>query len=264
MKKITLSFVSVCAMSSFVIAGGDFTPVIQPIIETPVVDTIVDSKYAVGVKVGTLGLGLDISRSITDKLNLRFNINGATYSDTGTESDVEYDYDLDMITAGLLLDYYPMESEFRLSAGAYYNGNEFALTGKPTTAGTFDINGVTYTTADLGSLKGTVDFDEFAPYIGIGWGNSTKKAGWGFSVDVGLMYHGEPNVDLTAVKGSAVTTAEDAFKIANPTATQAQIDAASGWDVIEANVQAEESDLINELNDYKIYPVVSFGVTYTF
>jgi hypothetical protein len=256
MKKIMLSLVSVCAMSSLAFAGGGFVEEVKPV-EVEIPETVISPKYAVGLKVGTLGLGLDISRSITQKLNVRLSLNGASYSDSGTESDVEYDYDLTLGTAGLLLDYFPMDNEFRISAGAYYNANEFELTGKPAVAGTYNINGTTYTTADLGALNGLVEFDEVAPYIGIGWGNSTKKAGWGFSVDVGVMYHGEPKVDLTATKGRGITDAEAAGGAAAVAATTL-------WNNIETDVASEETELLNELNDYKIYPVISFGVTYTF
>jgi len=240
MKKIALSLVSAMLLSSNAFAGGHFVPVVE---EPTVVETIIDPKYAVGLKVGTLGLGVDISRPITDKLNIRLNLNGASYSDTQCESDIEYDYDLTLASVGLLLDYYPMGNEFRVSAGAYYNANEFELTGQPAN-GAYNINGTTYTATQIGSLTGMVDFDELAPYIGIGWGNSTKKAGWGFSVDAGIIYHGDPNVELTPTCGTAVSAALCAE--------------------ITTNVEAERLDLLNELSDYKIYPVVSFGVTYTF
>jgi len=246
MKKITLSLVSIFAMNSLAFAGGTIVPVVEPVVEVPtVVETVIDPKYAVGLKVGTLGLGLDLSHSLTDKLNIRLNINGASYSDSSTEEGIDYDYDVDLLTAGLLLDYYPMGNEFRVSAGAYYNANEFALNAQANN-GTYTIGGNTYDARGV-ALNGTIDFDEFAPYIGIGWGNSTKQAGWGFSVDVGVMYQGEPNVDLTSTC--------DPTQVAGGTGTCA---------TITADVNTEEADLINELSDYKIYPVVSFGVTYTF
>ena len=237
-KKLTHSLLSVMALSAMAYAGGDIEE-IKPL----EVDVVEASKYAVGLKVGTLGAGLDISRSINEKLNIRFNINGATYSDTRCESNVEYDYDLTLATAGLLVDYFPMNNGFRISAGAYYNGNEFELTAQPQ-GGSYNINGVTYTTAQIGSLAGLIEFDELAPYIGIGWGNTTKTKGWGFYADAGIMYHGEPQVTLTPTCGSAVT--------------------AAACTTIQNDVEAERLDLVNELSDYKIYPVVALGVTYTF
>ncbi len=243
MKKIILSCVSLCAMSSVAFAGGDIIPDVKPVVMEEVLSG--NTSMAVGLKVGTLGLGLDISKSITQKLNLRLNVNGATYTTTDTQEGIEYDFDLELVTAGLLLDYYPMDNEFRVSAGAYYNGNEFTLDAKAS-GGTYTIGGNTYDARGV-SLKGLVDFDELAPYIGIGWGNSTKKAGWGFSVDLGVMYHGEPNVDLTAL-------CDPAF-VAGGTGTCA---------TINADVVTEEQELLNELSDYKLYPVVSVGVTYTF
>lgn len=237
MKKITLSFLSALLVSTSAFAGGDIEPVVEPVSVLPTVEEA--SKYAVGLKLGTLGLGLDVSRAITDKLNLRVNINGASYSDTQCESDIEYDYDLTLASVGLLLDYYPMNNEFRVSAGAYYNANEFELSAQAAN-GFITVNGTPYNATNY-RIDGMVDFDELAPYIGIGWGNSTKQSGWSFSVDLGVMYHGEPNVDLTPIclNGAAC----DAFT---------------------TSVTNEEAELINELNDYKLYPVFSVGVTYTF
>ncbi|MBN2824074.1 MAG: hypothetical protein JXQ76_02030 [Campylobacterales bacterium] len=235
-KKLTLSLASVAALSSSLYAGGDFVEEVKPIAVTEVLE----SQYALGLKVGTLGLGLDISKKISDKLNVRLNINGATYSDTQCESNIKYDYDLTLATAGLLVDYFPIANNFRVSVGAYYNANEFELTAVPN-GGTYNINNTLYTTNQIGSLTGMVDFDELAPYIGIGWGNSIKTKGWGFSVDAGILYHGEPNVALVANCGAVACS-----------------------DVIINNVEAERLELLNELSDYKIYPVISVGVTYTF
>ncbi|MBN2825331.1 MAG: hypothetical protein JXQ76_08410 [Campylobacterales bacterium] len=235
MKRTASLVVSSIVLSNLVFAGGDFVEEIKPIEVTEVLA----SQYAVGLKLGTLGLGLDISQKVTDKLNVRFNINGATYSDSQCEGDVNYDYDLTLATVGLLVDYFPMQSNFRVSAGAYYNGNEFEINAKAAN-GFITINNVAYNATNY-QVDGMVDFDEIAPYIGIGWGNTIKQKGWSFSVDAGVMYHGEPNVDLTPIclNGAACGTFTD-------------------------NVNIEEVDLRDELKDYQFYPVVSVGVTYTF
>jgi len=244
MKKLTLSLITLLSINAY--AGGDITPpvidVVVPDVVVPVTNTV---DYALGLKIGTLGVGLDLSIPINNQFNVRLNLNGASYSDNSTEEGIDYEYDLDLLTAGVLLDYYPMEnSEFRVTGGVYYNGNELELCGKPDATG-ITIGNITYNANQVGSLNGKVEFDEIAPYVGIGWGNAVKKGGWSFSADVGLMYQGEPEVTLTPVYGPLITNA----------GLQAPID---------AEVVREEAELQNELNDYKIYPVISVGVTYTF
>jgi hypothetical protein len=196
------------------------------------------------LKAGTLGAGIDVSKGIGETLALRLQANALSYDEDITESDVEYSADLGLKSAGLLLDWHPFSGTFRVSAGAYWNGNEAAATGRPT-GGTYVINGTTYSSSDIGSLNGQIDFSEVAPYFGIGFG-STPKAGRGmsFSFDLGVLYQGEPNVGLTVACGAALTV---------PECTQLQND-----------VAAEAGALQDDLKDYKFYPVVSFGIGYRF
>jgi len=58
MKKLTLSLVTVLAMSTFAIAGGDIAPVEEPMVEvvTPVVD---DSSFYVGLAYSYMNLTVD-------------------------------------------------------------------------------------------------------------------------------------------------------------------------------------------------------------
>ncbi|HKQ25030.1 MAG TPA: hypothetical protein VJT81_11375 [Burkholderiales bacterium] len=194
------------------------------------------------LKAGTLGAGLDVSKGISESLGLRLQANALSYDKDFTESDVDYHADVELKSAGLLLDWHPFSGVFRISAGAFWNGNEAIATGRPT-GGTYVINGTPYPAAQVGSLNGQIDFESVAPYIGIGFA-SAPKAGRGmtFSFDLGVLYQGEPNVALTAVCG-----------VPGPTCTQLQND-----------VAAEQAALQEDLSDQKFYPVVSFGIGYRF
>lgn len=196
------------------------------------------------LKAGTLGAGLDVTVGMSESLALRLQANALNYEDDLNESDVDYSADLELRSAGLLLDWHPFSGVFRVSLGAYWNGNEATAVGRPTD-GTYVINGVTYNAADIGSLNGQVDFESVAPYFGIGFA-SAPKAGRGvtFSFDLGVLYQGEPNVGLTATCGAGLPPA---------TCTQLQSD-----------VAAEQASLQEDLSDYKFYPVVSFGIGYRF
>jgi len=220
-KTITLTLASLMTLSSFSLAQGDI-------------------PYSIGFKVGTLGAGVDITKPINEQFNMRLNINGGSYSDSRCESNILYEYDMTLVTAGVLVDYYPSNNEFRVSAGAYYNGSEIDLSPQLQNMA-IDIGGTNYIAGQITSFEGLVDFDPIAPYIGIGWGNSaTQKAQeWSFDVDVGLLYHGEANVELDV--GCGVTDCNQ----------------------LNQNVEREKNQLLDEL-DYKIYPVIAFGATYRF
>ena len=214
-------------------AGGT-KDIVEPV--CVVIEVPQESYYNVALKVGTLGVGVDFSIPITDYLNARLNINGFSYSDTMTENGIDYSATATLLTAGLLLDYYPMASNaFRVSAGVYYNGNQ--LEGDADVNSAITLNGISYAVGNLNALAIETKANEVAPYIGIGWGNKGNEKGWGFSVDVGAMYHGEIGIDAT------VTTALPA---------------------VASDVEIERASLENDMSDYSFYPVIMLGVTYTF
>jgi hypothetical protein len=206
-------------------------------------DSEMFSKNALSVKAGTLGAGLELTTSILDNVNARVGVNGFKYSTSGSKSNIDYDIDLKLLTVSLLLDYSPFEaSQFRLTGGAMYNGNKLDMTGNPAVSGTFNFNGTTYTTTDVSSVDATVDFNKFAPYLGIGWGNAVKSAGWNFVADLGVMFQGNPDSSIsvnTTLTGTAKTA-------------------------LLNNVAAEQSKLDDDLDGFKYYPVASIGVSYRF
>jgi len=206
-----------------------------------VASTTAWADVGVLLKGGTLGAGLDVTKGLSETLGLRLQANALSYDEDLTESDVDYEADLELKSAGLLLDWHPFSGVFRVSLGAYWNGNEITATGKPS-GGTYTLNGVTYSSAEVGSLNGQIDFESFAPYLGIGWA-SAPKAGRGmtFSFDLGVLYQGEPNVALSVACGTTARCAQ-----------------------LQSDVAAEQASLQDDVKDYKFHPVVSFGIGYRF
>jgi len=221
-------------MLSLAYAGGSKN-IVEP--KCVVIDMPKESYYNMALKVGTLGVGVDFSMPITDYLNARLNVNGFKYSYDTTQNGIDYSATATLLSAGALLDYYPMSTNaFRISGGVYYNGNK--IEGDVNVVGS-TFNGNTYAN---GSVALESKFNEVAPYIGIGWGNKGEEKGWGFSVDIGAMYHGEPGIDAT------VTTT---LPIAAATA-------------LKNDVEAERAKLEDDFKSYSFYPVVMIGATYTF
>ena len=234
MKKL---IASVLILSS-AYAGGDINIVEPKYVE---IDVPQESYYTMALKVGTLGVGVDFSIPITDYLNARLNVNGFKYDYDTTQNGIDYSASATLLTAGVLLDYYPMSTNaFRISAGVYYNGNKVETDGELSTGVT--LAGTPYTPAQIGSLEFDSKFNEVAPYIGIGWGNKGSEKGWGFSVDIGAMYHGEPGIDAT------VTT-----NLPAPAST-----------TLKADVETERAKLEDDFKSYSFYPVIMIGATYTF
>lgn len=190
-------------------------------------------------RAGTLGLGLEVGRALSEKWTLRLGANLFSYDRDITESDINYDASLDLRNAGLTLDWHPFSGSFRMSLGAFHNANEFSVRGRPA-AGTFDINGTTYTAAQIGELSGKVDFERVAPMLAIGWGNTTRK-GFTYSVDIGVLYQRAPRAQLSVTCGSGVNCGQ-----------------------LQADVAAEQRQLQDDLDGYKFWPVLQLGVGWVF
>jgi hypothetical protein len=213
--------------------------------------TVSVSAGAVGlsVDIGTTGLGAHVSVPVRPDLNARFGINYLEYSyDTSTTS-VRYDSKAKLRTADALLDYFPAGNGFRLTGGVIYNGNRIDAVGRPSAAGTYTINGNTYTAASAGTLNGTIDFRKFAPYLGVGFGNAVaaqaaQNAGrWSFSADLGVMFQGSPSTSLSS-SGCVAPAAACA--------------------ALASDLGAEQRALNDKVNDYRYFPVVRIGANYRF
>jgi hypothetical protein len=196
------------------------------------------------VKLGTQGLGFDLAYQFAPGLYARGNLNGYSTSRDITESSVDYRANVRLQTTGLLIDWHPFDSGFRLSGGLYYNGNKFDLTGKPA-LGTFNLNGVTYSSADIGSLEGSLKFRSTAPYLGLGYFKSFS--GFSLTGDAGVMFSGTPKVRLDVTCGALLAGSIPAI------CAQAQQDAAR---------EAERAR--DSASSLRYYPVLSIGVGYAF
>ena len=189
---------------------------------------------AVTAKLGTLGLGVEGTFGLTEQFNARLGLNKFDFDRTETIDDIEYDLDLEWQTVSLLADWHPFGNSFRFTAGIMSNGNE--LSGS-STATSLTIGDTTYPGV---GLEAKLDFDSTAPYLGVGWGNAlSANKGWGFNVDVGVLFQGSGDVALT------------------PTGAGAGL-------VDPVDIAAEEQKFEDDIKDYKYYPVFSFGVSYKF
>ncbi len=204
---------------------------------------LAEGNLALTGKFGTLGFGAELSTALTDSAHLRFGVNAYNwYADT-TESGVDYDATWRTRTASVIGDFLPIQdSSFRISVGLFYNDNKLDLTAEPDAGNSYEINGTTYTAAQIGTLTGKLTFNKTAPYIGVGWGNAfAKPYGWSFVLDVGALYQGKPKFSLSS--NSTICNADATCR---------------------ANLAAEQQEAEEDLRSYRWYPVVSAGAVYRF
>ena len=165
---------------------------------------------SLGAQIGTLGYGAEVTYHVTSWLNLRGSLHlfDLTYKDTF--EGVDYDLGVDWNGLIVTFDVYPGQQRgFRLSAGAGLNDHTVGIAG--------------------GSYRGKAEYDSFAPYFGIGWGNPVQPdAALTFTFDLGLLFQ-DYSVNYSAAP--------------------------------PADVQADIKDV---LDLFTVYPVISFGMHYHF
>jgi len=196
-------------------------------------------SISVGLKVSTLGAGVEAEGAFTKSIGARISANYFTYDYEGTEDEIKYNFDLTLQSALALLDWHPFQGSFRLSGGLIYNGNKLEAKAEPAT--TYEIGDTTYTAEDIGTLTGEITFKDIVPYFGLGWDTSFgKKNRLGFVFDLGVVYQGSPEVNLSA---DGPIASDKTF---------------------QDDLAKEEENLQSSLDDFKYYPVIAIGLNYRF
>lgn len=205
-----------------------------------------NAKRSVGLgvttRVGTLGIGVDVAKSFTSQVNGRLGFNFGNVNFNRTDSGINYDSQLSLSSVQLFGDYYPFSSSsFRVTGGLVAQNNRFSVTSKPSSNGTYTIDGNQYQASNVGTLSGEYKYgNSIAPYLGIGIGKSTNE-GLGFNADLGVMFTGSPKVTLNA---------------SNPTFNDNQTTRTQ----LDNQVRQTETDL----RGFNVYPVLSVGLSYGF
>ncbi|HEX9659073.1 MAG TPA: hypothetical protein VGA18_02195 [Rhodothermales bacterium] len=194
--------------------------------------------HAIAAKAGALGLGVEYTYALNERVAFRAGLNGSQIGFDGQESGIEYDFDLVWDSLSVAIDFHPLTTALRLSGGFLSNDNRLEAVSRPT--GNTTIGGTTYTPAQIGTLNGNVSFDDTAPFAGVGWDWSRDKRLFGMSFDIGVLSQGSPKVSLT---GNGTLFGNPAF---------------------EADITAEEAELADSLDDLDLVPYLTVGFVFRF
>ncbi len=197
-----------------------------------------DKTFGIGVKAGTLGIGVEGTwRPPVPWVDFRVGANSYDYSDNDVYSGIPYDGELTLETYYATANFSFPLSPFRVTAGIFDNGNELAL--RSVGSGTYVIGGIPFDAADVGTLESVTSFPGTSPYLGIGF-DFTVLNRVGLNLDLGVLWQGDPDVTLTA----------DGILGDDPLFQQA--------------LELERQDIVDEVSDYKAWPVASLGFVVNF
>jgi hypothetical protein len=193
------------------------------------------SDLAIDVRIGTLGIGPEISKLVTPHVGVRAGINFFSESHTFTQSNANVDATLKLKAVTGLVDFYPgARGVFHLSAGVMTN--PITVTGTGTPSGNITINDRQYTSAQVGTMTVTGKFPSASPYVGLGFGTpAASHSGFHFGLDLGAGI-GKSKVSLAST-GAAVNS------------------------TLSSDLAAQAETIQNRL---PVYPVVALGIGYRF
>jgi hypothetical protein len=202
-----------------------------------------EHRSALGLSVGSPGVGVTLGRSVNGHFGARITGNFFEYRDDFRETDVTYDAALKLRSLQALLDFHPFESALRLSAGVVLNDNRVEGTALPN-AGTLTLNGRRYASEDVGTLTARGDIGErkVASYAGLGFGRTTGRSRVFFTLDLGVIFQGTPHVGLSAT---------------GPIASDAGF---------QNDLAAEVFDVNRDLDEpyFQYYPAIAIGLGFRF
>lgn len=210
---------------------------------TPAVACADPGDVSIGVKGGTLGVGVEAGLKMSDYLALRGGVNYLRFDFDTTIHKIDYNFEPTFFNADLLLDFHPFANPFRITGGLYINNNEVDVDGVYRQ----DLLPQDYRQygylIDQAHVKGTVSYNSLAPYLGIGWSSNQHGPGWGFNVDLGVVFQGSPEVSDLYL--------DDPWGLG-------QRDEVKTWLV------GERQEIVDELDKYEYYPVASLTIKYSF
>lgn len=190
-----------------------------------------------GVKAGTLGLGVEGTWQALPWFDVRGGFNRFDYDDDGSESGINYNATLELQTLYATANFKVPASPLRFTVGLFSNDNQLKLISKD--SGTYDIGGTVYTADEVGTLRGRTTFDSTSPYAGFGFdfGLFDKV---GMNLDIGVLWQGDPMVSLDA---DGMLANDPAFLAA---------------------LEDERMQLEGEVDKLKAYPVISLALNFGF
>ena len=218
------------------------------------------SRIGVGVGISTAGINMQVATNLTKNLNVRgvgnylkYNLNNQSidnYTVNGT---------LNLASGGASLDYYPWwRHGFRISPGilAYNDNSAWASIVVP--SGTkLTLNNYDYYSSAANPITGNgsiqLNTRKPTPTVTLGWGNLIRRTGhWSFPFEMGAAFMDTPTINMALTGGQACDA--NGLNCVN-VATDA---------TVQSNLQSQISKYRNNMSDYKYYPILSFGVGYSF
>ena len=212
-------------------------------------------RFGVGVKLSTLGLGIEAATAVTRKSNVRAGFNAFTYGTDVDKDGIHYNGDLRLRSFDVLYDQY-LIGGLHVSPGVLlYNGNRATANASVPGGQSFSLGGTTFYSSRANPVggSGTLDLGTISPMVLIGIGNLLPRSARHFAVNFegGVIFQRAPKTTLTLTG----TTCDATGVFCAPVASNP---------LVQSNIRSEEDKINSDVNFLKYYPIVSIGFGYKF
>jgi hypothetical protein len=213
----------------------------------------------VGVKLGTLGIGVQGAVSPVPHIAVRGGVNFFNYSHGFDRDGTTWDGTLKLQSIEADVDLF-IAGGFRFTPGLLlHNNNHIDATLSVPGGSQFSLGGTTYASQAANPIGGTglLDFKKVAPMLGIGFGSLAPRTNRHvtFAMDLGVVFEKQPNVAF-ALTGNGC--------IVNNGVTTNNCAPINNIPGVPANIESERAKVADSLSILRYYPIVSFGVGYRF
>jgi hypothetical protein len=193
-----------------------------------------DGRLSARITAGTLGIGPEIGYRLTDKVGVRGNATFLSFSHNFSSDDIDYDGKPHLRSGGVMIDLFPFGGGFFVSGGARINGNDGRARATPTSNVRVGAN--TFTPAQIGTLSGDAETKNFAPSLTLGY-SGTMRSGFVAGVEAGALFQGKVRVRNFRSSSNLIPA---------------------------ANLEQERIEVQDDVDDYKVYPVLQLTLGYRF
>jgi hypothetical protein len=229
------------------------------------------SRVGIGADISPLGFGIKSATILTQYFDARlmgnfFNYNTGKFEVEGFDAHAN----IHLASVAAALDWYPLDSVWRLSAGALlYNGNQVSMNSEIVPGNSFTLNGTTFYGATANSAtgvtplngSGVLGFHAHQPAFTLsgGFGKFVPRSNrhWLFPSEFGVAFTGAPTINVNpsgwVCTDKAQTECSNIADPANPLAVE-----------FNDALQATLAKWRKGLSSFEVYPLFSYSVVYSF
>ena len=207
------------------------------------------------INAGTQGAGISLGYNINPSVRLR--LRGAMLSYSANENWSGSDTQLKLYgnNVGLLVDIFPGEGNFYISAGLNFSENKMRCRSRiyrePGMAANAVVGGIEYAVSgsEQAEIYGKYSWNHAQPYIGIGYQDSLLGSStFYYSLDLGINFMGSGNLTVGSSGNLNYrdTTTDQMKPVTNS--------------VLEESIRKEGRDFFKIADDLCVYPVLQLGI----